>query len=460
MSESAQVLGFVEIVSEHRLAGWAFDPDNADRHLHVTASLDGKPIGTVIAAVARPDLRSAGVGGGDHGFKIALETPLAPSALPRIEVWAVSGENRLKLSFLPNSNRSLADHASDPRVPVSDFSQKPVFVLGPARSGTSALALGLVKTGHYEGYGEGHLLPLALDMLAVVDRFYARRQDLRSSDTLLGAVHLEAFQRMVRRGFVQMTKAAYPTGRWIDKTPSSAMVRAAPLMREIWPSAKFIFLKRRVIENVASRRRKFPHETLENHYRDWADVLSAWLSVRDVLGDSAMEVEQFEIAHRPEEEAMRIANFLDMPSAASLAFSRAIASDQPERTSTEFGQVESIDTLNLTTEEQRKLMLICDPVMIAFGYGYGTEYYRFEPANAEPAMEPVPDPALEQFLAPIVGSVAALAPAAAPVTTTQPESAIVATVPPQAADERPAPAVNGKPSGAERRRAASVPVMN
>jgi hypothetical protein len=432
MSEIAKVLGFVEFLSEHRLAGWTFDPENPERHLQVTATLDGQPIGTAIAAIARPDLRTAGVGDGDHGFEMALETPLAPGALPRIEAWAVSGENRLKLSFLPNSNRSLADHASDPRVPVSDSSQKPVFVLGPARSGTSALALGLVKTGHYEGHGEGHLLPLALDMLSVVDRFYARRQDLRSSDTLLGAVHLEAFQRMVRRGFVQMMKAAYPTGRWIDKTPSSAMVRAAPLMREIWPSAKFIFLKRRVIENVASRRRKFPHETLENHYRDWADVLSAWLSVRDLLGDSAMEVEQFEIAHRPKEEAMRIANFLEMPSAASLAFSRAIASDQPERTSAEFGQVESIDTLNLTTEEKRKLMLICDPVMIAFGYGYGTEYYRFEPANAQPALEPVLGPALEPSPAPILEPVAALATTATPVTTMEPAPAIVATVPPQA----------------------------
>ncbi len=457
------MLGFVEIVSEHRVAGWAFDPDNPDRHVHVTASLDGRPIGTAIAAVARPDLHTAGVGGGDHGFNMRLETPLAPSALPRIEAWAVSGEQRLKLNFLPNSNRSLADQASDPRVPVADVSQKPVFVLGPARSGTSALALGLVKSGHFEGYGEGHLLPLALDMLATVDRFYARRQDLRSSDTLLGAVHIETFQRMVRRGFVQMTKAAYPTGRWIDKTPSSAMVRAAPLMREIWPSAKFVFLKRRVIENVSSRRRKFPQETLENHYRDWADVLSAWLSVRDLLGESAIEIEQFEIAHRPEEEAMRIARFLDMPSAASLAFSRALASDQPERTSTQFGQVESIDTLNLTTDEKRELMLTCDPVMIAFGYGYGTEYYRFEPANAEPAMQPVLEPGVESLLAPILEPVGALAPAA---VTTHIESAIVATVPPEA-DEEPDPAVNVKPSdcaaaamSGERRHTAAVPILN
>lgn len=85
-------------------------------------------------------------------------------------------------------------------------------------------------------------MPLAKELLHTADTYYATHRDLTSNDTTLRAIHLSTFQRVVRRGFVQLTREAFPSGYWIDKTPTAEMIRAAPLMREIWPNARFIFM--------------------------------------------------------------------------------------------------------------------------------------------------------------------------------------------------------------------------
>lgn len=48
------------------------------------------------------------------------------------------------------------------------------------------------------------------------------------------------------------------------------MTLASPIVKELWPSSVFVFAKRRGIENVISRTRKFLGESLENHCADWA----------------------------------------------------------------------------------------------------------------------------------------------------------------------------------------------
>jgi len=368
--------GFVEFLAEHQVGGWAFDAAHPNRHLLVTAYFDGEQIGAAIASLPRADLRLAGIGAGDHGFELTFRQPIAPTLLSRIEVRSGDPEASIVLEVLRRSNHSMVDQASNALIPFADTEQHPVFVLGPARSGTSAVALALLKSGRYEGHGEGHLLPLARDLTSMIDFYYANRTAVRQGDTLLRAVHIDAFQRMVRRGFVQLTRATFPTGYWIDKTPTVAMVRAVPLLREIWRNARFIFLKRRVIENVLSRRRKFPEEKLEHHYGDWAGVLAAWLSVRGTLGDTAIEVDQMDLARRGDEVAAAIARFLDMPAPFAEAFRAALAADHPEQTSEAFGEAATLDSLNLSAADRPQFMATCDPIMEAYGYSYDGSYYR------------------------------------------------------------------------------------
>src|SRR6202022_2510678 len=53
---------------------------------------------------------------------------------------------------------------------VSDSEQRPVFGLGAARSGTSAMAQALLKLGRYKGHQEGHLLDLLAHWSVSLDR--------------------------------------------------------------------------------------------------------------------------------------------------------------------------------------------------------------------------------------------------------------------------------------------------
>ena len=371
--------GYIESLAEHEAWGWAYDDADPASHLQVVAHLDGVQVGAGPADIPRADLAAAGIGAGDHMFRIPFTPRILPAALPRLSITATSitalgGPASLRLEPLPNSLYSRADQASDPGVPVIDAESRPVFILGPARSGTSALALALLAAG-FEGHGEGHLMPLAHRLLTAVDGYYAGHDALGGPDTRLRSTHISAFQRMVRRGFIQLSRAAYPSGRWIDKTPTAEMVRAAPLMQEIWPQARFIFLKRRVIENLASRRRKFPDGTLESHYLDWVDVLTTWAGVRDRLGPAAIEVEQLELARRPADTAAAIAAFLGLAPADAGRFQAALIGSNPEQTAAALGGIEKLDRLALSPGEEQQLRRACAPAMAAYGYSFDAGYY-------------------------------------------------------------------------------------
>src|ERR1700691_4163884 len=89
------------------------------------------------------------------------------------------------------------------------------------------------------------------------------------------------------------------------------MIYAAPVFTQMWPSAVFVFAKRRAIENILSRTRKFPSVPFKDHCASWSEAMSAWRSVRDG-GVQAIEVDQFDLAHHPAREAERLGAFLDL----------------------------------------------------------------------------------------------------------------------------------------------------
>jgi hypothetical protein len=357
--------GFVEAIGLDQICGWAFDP----------LFRAGAELKRTVANIHRQDLASAGIGRGDHGFAIGVDQNFKREfEFKDIEVIAYCGNSKIKLDALETLQQGF-NLASNAEMPVADEAQFPVFIFGPARSGTSALTLALLQSGCYEGFGEGHLLSLAQNLLQTVHGHYRRFDKRDTQDTLIHGVSARVFERMIRRGFVQLTRSVFPTGYWLDKTPTVEMVRAAPLMRELYPNARFIFLKRRVLENIASRKRKFPHEPLENHYMDWVGVLKAWLDVRSQLSDVCIEIDQIDIANFPDIIAAQIGEFLGISDENFQIFRKSLGSNRPEQTSERIGEVLSIKSLNLTKQEEETVIRICDPVMAAYGYEWGSNYY-------------------------------------------------------------------------------------
>jgi hypothetical protein len=372
------VSGFVEHVDTDHVVGWAYDTNFPAARLEVTVRIGDAFYASGFADIARSDLLAAGIGDGKHGFKIDVsEAHFSPEQAAALEIHAISGVEVVPISRVhacdPNSNALIADLKSDGLMPASDPTRFPVFILGPARSGTSAVTLALLDSGSYFGAGEGHLMSLAHELVSVIDQHYRRVGN--QSDTTLARVSSDAFQKLIRRAFVQLASDLFPTPHWLDKTPTVEAVRASVLLRELWPNARFIFMKRRVIENVLSRRRKFPDGTTESHYCDWAAVMTAWLAVRGELGSAALEIDHRQLVLDPQHVAASIGAFLELPEAAAARFSRYLSTCRPQQTDEHFGSTYSLEHLDLNEDEARRLIAVCDPVMSAFGYGYGDAYY-------------------------------------------------------------------------------------
>jgi Sulfotransferase family len=262
-------------------------------------------------------------------------------------------------------------------MPALDATQFPVFILGAARSGTSAIAQGLLKCGAYQGFEEGHFLWLLRRFLDTIHEFYSFNGEdaLPNRFTMLSYVPYTYMTHAVRAAFIAAVAEMFPTGRWIDKTPRPEMIEAARLMQELWPNARFIFMKRRGIENVSSRLVKFPQISFEDHCRDWTKSMAMWLAVRDLLDSAAIEIEQLAVAQAPDRVAAEIGRFLDMPDHAIEELSRSLGNDLPERTSDIRAPIMDISKLSWSVSQVTEFRRTCGPMMAAFGYGYTADYF-------------------------------------------------------------------------------------
>ena len=368
------ITGLVEYTGTASVIGWAYDPEYPTARLEVTVRIRGQFLASGFADIGRKDLLSEGMGDGRHGFNIDISDALLSAGdTAELLIHGILGAQIAVLARAKAVPERILDLTSNPDEPTSDPRQRPVFILGPARSGTSAMTLALLESGADLGTGEGHLLPLAHALVGTIDRYYQSR--VEDPETLLGKVPIAAFQKLIRRSFVSMATDLFPTRRWLDKTPTVEMVRASVLMQELWPNARFIFMKRRVIENVLSRQRKFPQDDTERHYSDWLAVMTAWLAVREELGDAALEIEHRQLVLEPGAVVTTIAKFLQLPQDAAVRFRSYLTERRPEQTDSDFGAVYSLERLGLNASDAERLRVACDPVMRALGYSYGESYF-------------------------------------------------------------------------------------
>jgi hypothetical protein len=223
------------------------------------------------------------------------------------------------------------------------------------------------------GFNEGVLAHLMPVLLNAVDNHY--RTFIQKPTTMLGSVPREFMEAGIKNLFARAYMETMGAGRWLDKTPGGAqMVNACPALLEIFPAAKFIFCRRRGIENVLSRQRKYPDRTLEVHCNGWANTMQAWIAVRPALTDCAVEVDQRDMATRPEAVADSVGALLRLAPAESEGLLRVLRDHRPEQT----GPAQDETPIDLSDtgwslEEQETFRRICGPMMQAFGYGTGDE---------------------------------------------------------------------------------------
>jgi len=390
--------GVVEILEPANIRGWTYLTDQADVHLEVKASVNGDLIGSGRADIMRKDLAEAGIGRGDHAFDIRLDKVVAQEDLRRVEVLAVvpTGQE-VRLESAERGVISVEVAPPKPVLPAApcrlrvfpmpsvDVEHRPVFILGAARSGTSAMAQALLTCGDYQGFQEGHFLWLLPPLLETLRAFYAMNgvDGLPERFTMLSHAPYAYMVSSVRATFIAAASEMFPTGKWIEKTPRPEMIAAARLMQELWPNARFIFMKRRGIENVISRLVKFPQTSFHDHCQDWTNSMNAWLSVRDLLKTAALEVEQLAVARSPERVATLVTQFLEMPKDATARLAWSLKNDWPESTSTNRRPMANIAKVGWSDKQVIEFRSICGAMMAAFGYGYGEEYFAAPVASIQ-----------------------------------------------------------------------------
>lgn len=87
------IIGSKDAFKDGVIYGWAYDTEDPPVQLKIVVETEAGPAAEGVADVKRPDLAEAGIGNGDHAFRIALP---GHAALPidKVRVFAMRGDGK------------------------------------------------------------------------------------------------------------------------------------------------------------------------------------------------------------------------------------------------------------------------------------------------------------------------------------------------------------------------------
>lgn len=255
----------------------------------------------------------------------------------------------------------------------------PVFILGAARSGTSAICLALEKGSRYQGFAEGHVFDVAIRLINAVHAHFDWKSPWITPEILagyhLGRIDYSQFHDTV----LEMLKSlalGFTSPYWIDKTPTYQMIASVPILAQAWPNAKFVFMKRRGLEVIRSRSRKFAAMQFQNACNDWSLIMSGWRTVRDMIPARFLEVDQYHMATNPEQTANNLGKLLHLDSTEITAIAHQLRKQRPESTGPADNIVSDPAELKWNPEQMNMFLEKCGREMVEYGYAYDSSYCK------------------------------------------------------------------------------------
>ncbi|GMQ47916.1 sulfotransferase [Vibrio sp. 10N] len=254
------------------------------------------------------------------------------------------------------------------------------LVVGSPRSGTTAVGMAVNRGEGVRSHGESHVLQGVVASNQSLEDFFIKSSTAQVTGNLVNempkTMTLAANIKMVR----EIYRRHYGDTVYVDKTPGIPMLNSLEFAFDVWPNAKVIFCKRRGIENVQSRLIKFPNVPFEHHVKQWRQTFIIWRRTQALLSsklkrnDWFFELEQYELANKPEPTIRQLSEFLNWN---NMKFSRAlnaVLGKRPQQTS-QSDRAKSLADMSWTEENKSIFSTVCSEEMARQGYSLDSQYY-------------------------------------------------------------------------------------
>jgi len=372
------IKGKIERLDRNGLIGWVAITDDAADKPQVEIIVDGEVVGRCRATRPRPDVEALGWGDGLCGVYIPIPDSVTDDQLEGARIRFVGTELYLETPAKPQP--IAIPETREPKV----SGHSPVFIVGSPRSGTSILVDALLAAG-YSGFREGNLLGLVKPLFDCVDRYFKihHRTDTR---TLIGQLKPADFKDPIRRLFKDVLMRHNPTDPWFDKTGNPETIYIISDLVSLWPDCRILFAKRRGIENIVSRLRKFPENDFRFHCVDWARNMAAWRVVREAVARNRfIEIDQRNMIIEPDDVAADMSKLLGLDMDKSRAVAETFRHNRPQQTAAGTAErIVSIDESGWSPDQIAIFLKCCGGEMQEYGYSVDDAYWRPGLPNTKP----------------------------------------------------------------------------
>ncbi len=247
-----------------------------------------------------------------------------------------------------------------------------LFVLGSTRSGTSAIRNALALT-RYNGAGEGHTIEMLGALWDAIDTHFRTYSAALQEGTMLAEWNREEFWADITNAYFAQIRAVFPGLYYLDKTPNISPIRNLALIEKNFPDPSFVFCRRRGIDNVFSKARKWPETDFLIHCEEWRDIMNLWDETKPQLSRPWTEVEYLDLYVQPHKVADSIGKFLSLSPGDVEQILTHLLENRPPRLREDSAM--SLDDTGWSDEQKRTFLEVCGPTMQRCGYGY-YEYWR------------------------------------------------------------------------------------